>query len=85
MSKSGNKVGGVAALNALLAGKVPDDEPKELTPEEIEAKVKKVMDVVATEGERDMFLMQAIVAECEEILRGDIQDAFYAEEPETRK
>ena len=76
---------GVSNLNALLAqGANAVDvapappEQKELTPEEVEAKVKKIMDVVSAEGETDMFLMQALLSECEEILRSDIQDAFYA-------
>lgn len=77
------KTGGVDALNALIAGgaeAAEADEPEELTPEEIEVKVKKILDVVAVEGDRDMFLMQALLAECDEIVRSDIQDAFYAEE-----
>lgn len=78
MGKKGKNPSGVDALNALIAGKpATEEEPKDLTPEEIEAKVKKIMDVVDVEGDNDMFLMQALVAECADILRSDIQDAFY--------
>lgn len=84
MAKSKQPQGGVAALNALISGgtaaaeaEVPAEEP---TPEEIEAKVKTIMDVVKVEGGMDMFFMQGLIEECAEQLRGDIHDAFFAPE-----
>ena len=87
MGKSGKQQpGGIAALNALIAGgEPPAQEEADPTPEEIEAKVTTIMDVVKVEGDLDIFFMQALIEECAELLRGDIQEAFYAPEDDGKK